>query len=552
MRKKMLALVMAAAMAAGSLAGCGGTSSGTGTGTAPSDRTAAAGTEVSKQENSQETLAGELAKPKSNVLVAGIAEPEHEDRLGLVQPIANNDAMRGIMPGIENLFHYNSGTVEGWLIDEWTVSDDGMIYDWHIREDVKFHDGSQLTAEVVKWNLQYALDNGVTAISIKEMEVIDDNNLRVTLDEKNPLFLDTLATGLFGFVFSKEAYDKNGEEWCYKNPIGTGAYQFDSWDHGTQVVWVANEDYWGDGPYLDGITYKWFESKATAIASYINGDVQVLFNTDLDIHKEVCSSLDPRNAEQVISKAPNNIFYIWMDGNDPGSPFHDVRVRKAFCYAIDTDAIVNDLFEGFRRATTNQPSYAGSQYFNEDIVGYDYDPEKAKELLQEAGYGNGFTYTIQCRTGTPYDMYVPAIQAYLANVGINLEVNYLEGTAFNAVMYESFAGTIFTNPASFAPNEFGRMRERFSRGNIESFGYKDIYFSDAYFDYFDQAKAADSTAEAADYYKKAMKEAIDTDCSIMVLYADHSCTMKYSFVTDTGLEAAPNNQWFPSAAKFTE
>ena len=554
MKKRMLAMVLTMAVTAAGLSGCGGSQNGAvQNSTAEGAKTETAGsvgsgTTGSEAEGAQDTL----AKPKSRVLTAAIADQEHEDRLGMVQPIANNDAMRGIMPGIENLFHYNDGKVEGWLIDTWTVSEDGMVYDWHVREGVKFHDGSDLTAEVVKWNLQYALDNGVTAVSIKDMEVVDDHNLRVTLDEKNPLFLDTLATGLFGFVYSKEAFDKNGEEWCYKNPVGTGAYKFDSWDQGTQVVWTANEDYWGDGPYLDGITFKWFESKATAIASYINGDVQVLFNSDIDIFKEVSSSLSEQDAEQVLSNVPNNIFYIWMDGNDPKSPFHDVRVRQAACYAVDTDAIVNDLFEGFRRKTTNQPSYEGSIYYNPDITGYDYNPERAKELLAEAGYADGFTYTIQCRSGSPYDVYIPAVQAYLAAVGINLNVSYLEGTAFNAVMYESFAGTLFTNPASFAPNEFGRMRERFSRGNIESFGYKDIYFSDAYFDYFEQAKAANTAEEAAEYYKKAMKEAIDIDCSFMVLYADHSCTMKYNFVEDSGVDVAPNNQWFPSGVKFSE
>ena len=105
-----------------------------------------------------------------------------------------------------------------------------MEYNWHVREGVKFHDGSELTAEVVRWNLQYALDNGVTAIPIQSMEVVDSHNLKVVLSEKNPLFLDTLATGLFGFVYSQEAYEKNGEEWCYKNPVGTGAYRFGSWE----------------------------------------------------------------------------------------------------------------------------------------------------------------------------------------------------------------------------------------------------------------------------------------------------------------------------------
>lgn len=539
-------------MAVSGLAGCGGSGSQGNSGESSKTESSAAGAGAAIEAAKEKGAGDELAKPKGKILTAAIAAQEHEDRIGMVQPIANNDAMRGIMPGIENLFHYNSGKVEGWLIDEWTVSEDGMEYNWHVREGVKFHDGSELTAEVVRWNLQYALDNGVTAIPIQSMEVVDSHNLKVVLSEKNPLFLDTLATGLFGFVYSQEAYEKNGEEWCYKNPVGTGAYRFGSWEQGTQLSWVANEDYWGDGPYLDGITFKWFESKATAIASYINGDIQVLFDSDLDIYKEVLPSLHEADAEQVLSKTPNNIFYIWMDGNDENSPFHDVRVRQAFCHAIDTDAIVNDLFEGFRRKTTNQPSYEGSIYYNDEIVGYGYDPEKAKQLLDEAGYPDGFSYTIQCRNGTPYDAYVPAVQAYAAAVGINLEVNYLEGTVFNAVMYDSFAGTLFTNPASFAPNEFGRMRERFSKGNIESFGYKDIYFSDKYFDYFEQAKNQGMAEEAARYYQLAMKEAIDTDCSFMVLYADHSCTMKYHFVEDSGVDVAPNNQWFPNAVKFVE
>ncbi len=210
MKRKTMAGIMAILMAVSGLAGCGGSGSQGNSGESSKTESSAAGAGAAIEAAKEKGAGDELAKPKGKILTAAIAAQEHEDRIGMVQPIANNDAMRGIMPGIEDLFHYNSGKVEGWLIDEWTVSEDGMEYNWHVREGVKFHDGSELTAEVVRWNLQYALDNGVTAIPIQSMEVVDSHNLKVVLSEKNPLFLDTLATGLFGFVYSQEAYEKNG------------------------------------------------------------------------------------------------------------------------------------------------------------------------------------------------------------------------------------------------------------------------------------------------------------------------------------------------------
>lgn len=541
--KRFLCTTMASAMVLLCLAGCG---------ESPASSTESDSISTVESESSSTAESSDAAAPQAvpgepqygGVVTIGLKGPQTVDRLGLLSLGLQNNAMIDAGPAMETLFRYVSGVAQPWLIESWDVSDDGLEYTFKCREGIQFHDGTPFNAEAVRWNLQLGIDGGNTAVSITSMEVIGDYELKLVIPESNLHFVDKLATSLMGYMYSPSAYEENGEEWAMKNPIGTGPYKFVSWEPNVLIEYEKNEDYWQEGlPYLDGVRIKYIEDNVALQTSFATGEIDMIHGPSVDIYKEIMT-LEP-NAVLERGETPTGIDYYWYQASNPDSPFSDVRVRQAFAHAIDREAIANDLLEGFGVQTTNQASYEGSRYFNADVTGYPYDPERAKELLAEAGYPDGFSTTISTRNTGNWPIVDEAAQAYLSSVGINVSIEFLEGAAFNEKMYEGWDNGIFGNPFSFAPDEFGRQLERASRRTIDGFGYKVSNWPEEYFDLMEQARGASDLEEAANYYQQAMKVAVDDNCTMLPLMATYTTIVRHENVHDYGVVTASANQWTP-------
>jgi len=241
-------------------------------------------------------------------------------------------------------------------------------------------------------------------------------------------------------IASPKAYKEHGKDWMITHPVGTGPFKFDSMQKDVFIKWVRNDDYWQKGlPYLDGITMKIIVDANTSRNTFISKEVDILTQIPGDM---LDTFRNMKDVELVYPKTEVGLAGegLISDSGNPKSPFYDVRVRKAISYAIDRKKIAEVLHRGFVTAT-NQYNVPGSWVYNPDLDPFDLNVEKAKQLLAEAGYPNGFTTTL---TGTPNESkLLQAIQGYLANIGITAKINIVQTPKWNAmVITEGWEGLI--------------------------------------------------------------------------------------------------------------
>ncbi len=326
----------------------------------------------------------------------------------------------------ETLARYNeAGEIIPWLAKGWEADPEAKTISVELNQGIKFHDGTDFNAEAVKWNIEHYRDKGrVEASAVESIDVLDEYNLKLNLSNWD----NSIFEALFGFeqMASPTAYQEKGEEWLQENPVGTGPFVFKEWIKDQKVTFVKNENYWVEGlPYLDAVEFNTIKEPATAEAAMMAGDYDLYLYTSPHSARNLESSFEIETLEN----ANGAIGYsLAPDSENPDSPLTDVNVRKAIGYAIDKQAIVDTIFYGYAEAV-NQWAVPKSLVFSQDVEGTPYDPEKAKELLKTAGYSNGLDLTLTFSNNNPdmIQMYT-AVQAYLKEVGINLELNGVQSS----------------------------------------------------------------------------------------------------------------------------
>ncbi len=280
---------------------------------------------------------------------------------------------------------------------EWEISDDKKTYTFHLNEGIKFHNGRELTAQDVKYSYERVMDlDGVSALTtlfnsvegveayqdgstdhISGIEVVDDYTIKIDLNRLDVTFLNTLANRGAAIV-PKEVIEEKGDRFG-TDPVGSGPFKFTSWRQGDRIVLEAYDDYYNGRPYLDRVEMPVMTEGASREAAFRTEeiDLDLVYPAQYETYKNLYS-------ENLI-EVPE----LWtraMVFNLDREKFQDKRVRQAFNYAIDRDLIVDRLLMGKAYAAgsflpTSSPAY------NPDLESYNYNPEKAKELMREAGYG---------------------------------------------------------------------------------------------------------------------------------------------------------------------
>jgi peptide/nickel transport system substrate-binding protein len=331
---------------------------------------------------------------------------------------------------IENLFKFDeTGTPIPWLATGWEVGPDLKSITLTLRKDVKFHDGTDFNAQAVKWNLTQfssgSANDPITRVraelsAVSSIDVLDDYKVRLNLSRWDNTLVSNLAYAAGGMI-SPTAFQKNGQAWCENNPVGTGPFQFVSWQKDVSVTFKKFEGYWQKGkPYLEGVQWVIIADPMTQLAAFMKGDIDVL----LDVAPKNVGTLQSKGKYQ-FSSVRTEVLAMIGDSVHSDSPFADVRVRQAVNYAIDTNTIVKVLTYGLY-TVVNQYSFPGSWANNPDVKGYPYNPAKAKELLAAAGYPNGFKTTIYVRQPPAiFADTATAIQGYLKAVDIDAQVQIL-------------------------------------------------------------------------------------------------------------------------------
>jgi peptide/nickel transport system substrate-binding protein len=380
-------------------------------------------------------VAPAAAQTPPGVLVVGqIAEPQSLDPHAVT---AVND-FRILMNVYDGLVRYASGTleVEPALATSWAISEDGTVYTFTLREGVKFHDGSAFDAEAVVFNFKRMLkedhpyhNTGPFPLSfffsaVKEVEAVDPLTVRFTLNEPYAPFLSNLAYPT-GLIVSPAAVKQHGADFG-RNPSGTGPFRFGEWRSNEAVVINRNDDYWDGKAALDAVVFRPISDANTRVAEMLSGGIDMMVEVP-----PVALSQFQGDRYKVVEQAGPHVWFLILNAKE--GPFADKRVRQAANYAINKQALVNDVLEGTADIAAGPTPPAFAWAYNEALEPYPYDPDRARALIAEAG-AEGATLTFYVTEGgsgmlDPVPMGT-AIQADLAAVGFNVKIETFEWNTF--------------------------------------------------------------------------------------------------------------------------
>lgn len=319
------------------------------------------------------------------------------------------------------------GEVVPSLATEYSYSEDGLEWTFKLREGVVFHDGSPFNAEVVKYSFERILnpDNGLTAYGrfnpvIESIEVLDEYTVKFTLKKPYPAF------ALLVTINQSAITPPTAADIISNHPVGTGPFKFVEYVSGERVVMERFEDYWGPTPGVDRLVWRWSPEESVLVMALQAGEVDVVVPLPAS-HADVLA----RFPGVEVHEAPGSAVF-WLALNTMKEPLNDVRVRQALNYATDRQGLVDAVLWGH---ATVAHSPLAPQYFGYDptVEGYEYNPEKAKALLAEAGYPDGFTMSITVQESEA--QYAEVLQGMWREVGVNVIVDQLENALWSAKVF---------------------------------------------------------------------------------------------------------------------
>ena len=341
----------------------------------------------------------------------------------------------------DGLMDYKPGTTEliPDLAESYTISDDGLTYTFKLRKGVKFHNGRALVAGDVKYSIERSVDpttqspgqgffwqikgfDEMASGSAQELSGIttpDDHTVVIDLSQPDATFLHIVAIN-FSFAVPKEEIEKYGQDFG-RNPVGTGAYRMTEWTLGQRVVFERNADYFReDAPHLDKIVFEVGQDPSVALLRLKRGEVDVL-GDPIPSANFLQEKNDPANEGMIVEGDLLHTGYITL--NTTAAPFDDKRVRQAVNMAINKERVVR-IVNG-RGVVANQPLPPAMPAYDTAYEGYPYDPEKAKQLLAEAGYPDGFETELYAMNTDPNPRIAQSFQQDLAAIGIKAEIKAL-------------------------------------------------------------------------------------------------------------------------------
>ena len=316
------------------------------------------------------------------------------------------------------------------LAESWTVSPDQRTYEFKLRQGLKFHNGDPFTAEDVKFSFQRAKGAKLLQDKVQEVVIVDPHRVRFVLHEPWPDFMTfygTFATSA-AWIAPKKYIEQVGVDGFKKAPVGLGPYKFVSHTPGVELVMEAFEGYWRKTPSVKRLVYKSVTEATTRLAMLKRGEVDIAYLLDATLAEEV--KRDP-NLKLAFSGGIGTYYLDFLDQWDPKSPWHDKRVRLAASLAIDRRGISQAETLGASRPTGN--IVPRTFEFAIALEPHPYDPAKAKQLLAEAGYPNGFDAG-DLHPWPPYFSTGEAIVSNLAAVGIKTRLRTMERAAFYSAL----------------------------------------------------------------------------------------------------------------------
>ena len=389
------------------------------------------------------TMAPEPQPVVSKIVVA-ITPPSPQGTLFHKVWVEGSGPLRGMY---ETLIGFNRFTRQyepTRLATDWSVSPDGTKWTYHLREGILFHDGTEFTAKdvVFTWS-QYA--NSMLSGSALMMEVIDDessfdipNPHEITWNLNRPeATIGIWTSDMFQWLnYSKDHWDKVGEEGYAADPIGTGPFRFVSFGENSHIAFERVEDHWRQTPEMDEIEFRYVKEDATRVAMLLAKESHMS-----DIPRSLLPQIREEGYSEVFSTVPGFIVFMmfggqyyhqppgWEDKFDPTSPLTKAEVRKALSLAIDREEINEVFFEGKADYATGFKIHPTDPAFNDRWTVDPFDPEQAKQLLAEAGYPNGFELEVVAskKPGLSEGPEISeTIAQYWRDIGVNVDLREIE------------------------------------------------------------------------------------------------------------------------------
>lgn len=439
--------------------------------------------------------------------------------------VTDGESSRVTKQIFESLLEFDDDSFEigPGLAHDWDVSDDGLTYTFHLREGVQFHDGTDFNADAVKINFErwadpdheyHFADEGYTysvygtqfggfagddGHVIEEIVVVDDYTVEFNLNEQLGSFIQNMGMSYFA-ITSPASFEEYGPA-INENPVGTGPFEFVSWTRDDSIELVKNENYWmEDYPKLDRVIFQVIPDNSARLTALRSGEIDIMDG----LNPDDVDMIEMEDGLTVFERTANNIGYLGF--NMEKEPFDNQLVRQALNHAVNKEALNTILYADLAEHAKNiiPPSYLG---YNDDVEEYSYDPDRARELLAEAGYNDDLEFDLWTMpVARPYmpdpESAAEVLQQDFANVGVTANIvthewaTYLELTEQGEqdVFMLGWSGTN-GDPDYF----FGNLLH----GDAIPGGNRTFYSNDEVNTLLDQAKISVDEAVRADLYEQA-------------------------------------------------
>ena len=455
---------------------------------------------------------------------------------------------------------FDGSGVRPVLAERWEISEDGKVYTFYLRKGVAFHDGTPFNAKAVKFNYDRILDKNnayhkalnfapqMRRLSeVIKYEVVDDYTFRMTLRIPLSAYLEYLSTSA-GQIVSPTALEKHGPRYLLDHAVGTGPFRFVRWDKGERLVMERNPDYWDKTrSYPDKIIMTFIPEGQGRVAALQAGQVNFIQNVPPDS----VDILRKNPSIKIIELKSRHIWYGVMN-LESFKPFKDKRVRQAMNYAINKEVISKDILRNTGFPSKGMISSGFGPWENKRLKGYPHNPEKAKQLLSEAGYPDGFecNFVIPASGSGMQDPVAIAtmIQADLATVGVKANIQTYEWGAFQKeyLMKGRFQLSC-RSWSSIVGDPDNPMYSMFHSSQIAPKGWNTARYSNPEYDKIvEEARAVTDSKKRKALYDKA-QEIIVEDAPF--IFVDHGITIVAVSKKVHGFQLHPNfNHYFEGAS----
>jgi len=454
-------------------------------------------------------------------------------------------------PADEALARFDkSGAPQPYLAESWDVDVANAVVTVKLKKGIKFQDGTDFNAAAVKWNWEQYVNAGRPEFpKFNSIDVIDDYTLKINMVKWDNTILSAFCLYPPTYV-SPTAWqnapgattDEERTDWMLQNPVSTGAFMMTDWQRGTKDVYKKNPNYWQQGlPYLDGIEINFIPDPLVAAAAFEAKEIDTWHMPP----PASCKTLVDKGLNLIVAPTVTGLWQNWALPNtvSPDSIWLDIKMRQALAYAIDMNAFADSIWMGYA-TVSNQYALPGTPWYNPDVVGYPYNPEKAKALIAEAGK-TGAKVKIQGLNRPTDQLMDTALQGMLTKVGLDVELEMVDTSRFSILVPGQWDSILVPGMQLLADPALRWSATLRTGGFMYANG---IMHAEDLDQVIDAARSAPTIAEKQAKIREAQKLFFDKYCIGVPMSSQTAVAAKWPYVKDDGIMVTDQVVWTPEVA----